>query len=85
MGCLERIYRLNDEDYSYTSYEFYNHYEESRTEISAAFICVNDRKSNGEEYFDIIDVPTDKFLNYLFLRDTYPWVSVSDDLSFDGL
>ena len=83
-GCLKGIYSLNDGDYCYTSYEFYNHYEESVPEVCAAFICVKDKESNGEEYFDIIDVPTDKFLNYLFLRDTYPRVGVGDDLNFDG-
>ena len=85
-GCLKGIYSLKDEEYSYTSYEFYNHYEESWPEICALFICVKDRKSNGEEYFEIIDVPTDKFVDYDLLRrgTSVNRLTRWRDLNFDG-
>ena len=85
-GCLKGIYSLNDEEYSYTSYEFYNHYEESWPEICALFICVKDRKSNGKEYFDIIDVPTDKFMDNDLLRrgTSVNRLTRWRDLNFDG-
>ena len=85
VGCLKGIYRLNDGDYSYTSYEFYDHYEEDGTEIQAAFICMKDRESNGDKYFDIIDVPVDRFSNDDSLwRITSQRLDVSDDLNLDG-
>lgn len=84
-GCLKAIYQLNDGDYSYIGYEFYNHYEEDGPEIQAAFICIKDRESNGNKYFDIIDVPVDRFLNNdSFIRSTSQHLDVSDDLNHDG-
>ena len=83
-GCLKGIYRLNDEDFSYTCYEFYNHYEEHWGDIFEAFICVKDMGSKGEEYFDIIDVPADKLKDYTVRRGTRHRLTVTDDLNFDG-
>ena len=85
-GCLKGIYRLNDDHYSYTSYEFYNHYEEGSSEICAVFICVKDKESNGEEYFDIIDLTGNKLLDqYVVIRGTLVnRLHASSDLNFDG-
>ena len=83
-GCLKGIYRLNDEDFSYTCYEFYNHYEEHWGDIFEAFICIKDTESKGEEYFDIIDVPSDKLKDYTVRRGTRHRLTVNDDLNFDG-
>ena len=85
-GCLKGIYSLNDEEYSYTSYEFYHHYEESWPESCALFICVKDRKSNGEEYFDIIDIPADKFMDKdsLCRGTSVNRLTRWSDLNFDG-
>ena len=84
-GCLKSIYRLNDVDYSYTGYEFYDCYEESKMKIQAAFICVKDRESNGGKYFDIIDIPVDKFSDEDSLDvAAYHRIDISDDLNLDG-
>lgn len=84
-GSLKGIYKLNDGDYSYTSYEFYNHYEESVPEVCAAFISIKDRESKGKEYFDIIAIPINKFSDTCVLhRGTKQRLTVNDDLNFDG-
>lgn len=83
-GCLKGIYRQNDENFSYTCYEFYNHYEEHWGDIFEAFICVKDTESKGEEYFDIIDVPADKLQDYTVRRGTRHRLTVNNDLNFDG-
>ncbi len=51
---LKGLYVWNEEDCHYVSYEFCG---EETEQACAAFICIRDRESYGEEYFDVLEVP----------------------------
>lgn len=51
---LKALYVWNEDDYNYTSYEFC---EEGTENACDVFICIKDRESYGEKYFDILEVP----------------------------
>ena len=53
---LKALYALDNEDYRYISYEFC---EEETGDACKAFICIKDRESYGEKYFDILEVPVE--------------------------
>ena len=82
-GCLKALYRYNYGDYSYTSYEFYRNYK-NWVEFNDGFICIKDRETDGEDYFDMMDVPEirDRFLlGTLFVDQRF---CISEDVNFDG-
>lgn len=74
---LKGLYVWNEEEYNYTSYEFC---EEETEQASAAFICIKDRESYGEKYFDVLEVPVESV--------EVTWSGgrrmMRDDLNFDG-
>ena len=82
-GCLKALYRYNNGDYSYTSYEFYRNYR-NWVEFDDGFICIKDRENDGEDYFDIMDVPEIRdrfFLGTLYVDQRF---CTSEDVNFDG-
>ena len=82
---LKGLYVWNEDDYNYVSYEFCNHGEEIipfETKGCEAFICIKDRESYGEKYFDILKVPVESI-------DYISWSGggsrmMQDDINFDG-
>ena len=82
-GCLKALYRYNNGDYSYTSYEFYRNYR-NWVEFNDGFICIKDRETDGEDYFDMMDVPEIRdrfFLGTLYVDQRF---CTSEDVNFDG-
>lgn len=82
---LKALYVLNDEDYNYISYEFCGRGEEKWNTCVAnaceAFICIKDRESYGNKYFDILKVPIESI-------DALSWLDGRrvrmEDINFDG-
>ena len=76
--CLKGIYKLNYEDYSYISYEFC---EEDETDNWEVYICVKDREGQGEQYYDILNIPSESLSNLRQCRDCRIYIN---DINFDG-
>lgn len=57
-GILKSIYRYNNGEYSYTSYDFYE--KDLEKKICAEFISVMDRGSRGKKYFEILNIPEER-------------------------
>lgn len=81
---LRGLYVLNEDDYNYISYEFCDRGEERitcETKECEVFICIKDRGSYGEKYFDILEVPIESI-------DTLSWHEGRrmrlEDMNFDG-
>ncbi len=82
---LKALYVSNEGDYNYISYEFRVRGEEKGNTCEAnecaAFICIKDRESYGEKYFDILEVPIEGI-------DTLSWLDGRRvrlmDVNFDG-
>lgn len=82
---LKALYVSNEDDYNYISYEFRVRGEERGNTCEAnecaAFICIKDRESYGEKYFDILEVPFES-------NDTLSWHDGRrvwlEDINFDG-
>ena len=82
---LKALYVSNEDDYNFISYEFCVRGEEKgntcETNECAAFICIKDRESYGEKYFDIVEVPVESI-------DTLSWLDGRrvrlEDVNFDG-
>ena len=82
---LKALYVSNEDDYNCISYEFCVRGEERgntcETNACAAFICIKDRESYGEKYFDILVVPVESI-------DTLAWLDGRrvrlEDVNFDG-
>lgn len=82
---LKALYVLNEDDYNYISCEFCVRGEEKgntcEAKECAAFICIKDRESYGEKYFDILEVPVESI-------DTLAWLDGRrvrlEDVNFDG-
>ena len=53
---LKGLYVWNEDDYNYISYEFCEEETENACDV---FICIKDRESYGEKYFDILKVPVE--------------------------
>ena len=76
---LKALYALDNEDYRYISYEFC---EEETGDACEAFICIKDKESYGEKYFDILEVPVENI--------EMSWLDVTgsrmlfEDINFDG-
>lgn len=74
---LKAIYILNEDDYDFISYEFCGEVPKKECE---AFICIKDRESYGEKYFDILEVPVESIEMY--------WLHGRrirlEDMNFDG-
>lgn len=74
---LKALYVCNEDDYNYISYEFCGRGEK----ICDAFICIKDRESSGQKYFDILEVPIENV-------DDISWLTGRrvrlDDVNFDG-
>lgn len=52
---LKAVYKQNEGDYSYTSYDFFQ-----GNEVSDIFICIKDRESGGERYWDMLSIPGER-------------------------
>lgn len=65
-------------DYNYTEYEFC---DRETMDISEAYICIKDQKSNGGQYFDVISIPKKHMEDVLHVDWSRIWL---DDLNFDG-
>lgn len=76
--CLRGLYRINQDNYSYTSYEFYG---AELTEACAAFVCVKDNESNGKKYFDILEIPKSALQNISKLDGKRIYL---EGINFDG-
>ena len=76
---LKAIFVLNEEDYDYISYEFCG--EEAKQDCEA-FICIKDRETHGEKYFDILEVPVENIRMYWL--DVIPGRMRLMDMNFDG-
>ena len=82
---LKALYVSNEDDYNYISYEFCVRGEEKGNSCEAneceAYICIKDRESYGEKYFDILEVPFGS-------NDTLSWLDGRrvrlEDINFDG-
>ncbi|MDE5598254.1 MAG: hypothetical protein K2J04_10525, partial [Lachnospiraceae bacterium] len=82
---LKALYVSNEDDYNYISYEFRVRGEEKGNLCEAneceAYICIKDRESYGEKYFDILEVPFGS-------NDTLSWLDGRrvrlEDINFDG-
>ncbi|MCM1232907.1 MAG: hypothetical protein NC489_22505 [Ruminococcus flavefaciens] len=82
---LKGIYVLNEDDYNYVSYEFCSCGKETGNTCEAkeceSFICIKDRESYGEKYFDILEIPIENI-------DTLSWLDGRrirlEDINFDG-
>ncbi len=82
---LKALYVSNEDDYNYISYEFRVRGEEKGNSCEAnecaAYICIKDRESYGEKYFDILEVPFESI-------DTLAWLDGRRvrlmDVNFDG-
>ncbi|MDE5699486.1 MAG: hypothetical protein K2I96_19100 [Lachnospiraceae bacterium] len=66
-------------DYNYTEYEFC---DRDTMDISEAYICIKDQKSNGRQYFDVISIPTEcmEYVLHVFWSPRI-WL---EDINFDG-
>ena len=80
-GILRGIYRVNEGDYSYTSYEFYK--PESKKEVCAVYIGVDYRQGNDEKCIAILQVPQNRYSD-INRRDVYGEQIWAEDLNFDG-
>ena len=82
---LKALYVSNEDDYNYISYEFCVRGEETanscETNACAVFICIKDRESYGEKYFDIIEVPIESIDRLSWLDGIR--VNLAD-VNFDG-
>ena len=82
---LKALYVSNEDDYNYISYEFRVRGEEKGNTCEAneceAFICIKDRESYGEEYFDILEVPIEGTDTLSWLDGSRVWL---EDINFDG-
>lgn len=76
--CLKGIYKLNFENYSYISYEFF---EEDEAENWEVYICVKDRESQGEQYYDILSIPSESLSDLCQHRGCRIYIN---DINFDG-
>ncbi len=60
---IKALYVQNEDDYNYISYEFCSRGGEigntGKAGACKAFICIKDRESYGEKYFDILEVPVE--------------------------
>ncbi|MCM1385918.1 MAG: hypothetical protein NC231_01210 [Bacillus sp. (in: Bacteria)] len=82
---LKALYVSNEDEYNYISYEFRIRGEEKGNTCEAnecaAFICIKDRESYGEKYFDIVEVPVESI-------NTLAWLDGRrvrlEDVNFDG-
>ena len=82
---LKALYVSNEDDYNFISYEFRVRGEEKGNSCEAneceAYICIKDRESYGEKYFDILEVPFESI-------DTLAWLDGRRvrliDVNFDG-
>lgn len=52
---LRAVYRQNEGDYSYTSYDLFQ-----GNAVSDIFLCIEDRESGGEQYRDVLELPKDR-------------------------
>lgn len=63
---IKALYVQNEDDYNYISYEFCSHGGEigntGKAGACKAFICIKDRESYGEKYFDILEVPVENIM-----------------------
>ncbi|MDE5698379.1 MAG: hypothetical protein K2I96_13380 [Lachnospiraceae bacterium] len=64
-------------DYNYTEYEFC---DPDTMDISEAYICIKDQKSNGRQYFDVISIPKERMEYVLHVDRSRIWL---EDLNFD--
>lgn len=81
---IKALYVQNEDDYNYISYEFCSRGGEigntGKTGACKAFICIKDRESYGEKYFDILEVPVENIeISWLDGRRVR-----LDDVNFDG-
>ena len=65
-------------DYSYTEYEFC---DPDTMDISEAYICIKDQKSNGGHYFDVISIPKERMEYVRHAGWSRIWL---EDMDFDG-
>lgn len=65
-------------DYSYTEYEFC---DPDTMDISEAYICIKDQKSNGGQYFDVISIPKERMEYVRHAGWSRIWL---EDMNFDG-
>lgn len=73
---LNGIYRKNEDSYSYTGYEFVQ-----GRDISDILISIEDKNSGGENYFDMLCVPQEKFPYRHESKGQRIWL---EDVNFDG-
>ena len=63
---IKALYVQNEDDYNYISYEFCSRGGEigntGKAGACKAFICIKDRESYGEKYFDILEVPVENIM-----------------------
>ncbi len=80
-GVLKGIYRLNEGDYSYTSYEFYK--PESEEEICAVYIAVDYREGDDEKRIAVLQVPQNRYSD-IKRRGVCGTQIMAADVNFDG-
>lgn len=79
-GKLRGIRRLNDGEYSYTSFDFYR--PDSVWDLCGALISVKDRESGGDKYFDLLEIPEDRLSDADMRCERR--IYRQEDLNFDG-
>lgn len=82
---LKALYVSNEDDYNFISYEFRVRGEEKGNSCEAneceAYICIKDRESYGEKYFDILAVPFESNDRLAWYDGRRVWL---EDMNFDG-
>lgn len=75
---LKVFWKLASGDCSYTEYEFY---DLDTGEISEAYICINSQERNGENYFDIVNIPEESLQQLSCIERERIRL---EDVNFDG-